>query len=587
MDGLTLAASVAELQCLIGGRIEKIQQPEKYELLLSVHTPGGSKKLLLSSSSENCRIHLTDEKRVSPIDAPNFLMLLRKHLTGARIRAIEQPNLDRIVLLQLDAFTELHDSASFTLACEIMGRYSNIILVDAEGVVLDAIRRVSPGMSSVRLVLPRVNYELPAVQEKLDPRQASPEQLEEKLIDSERPDKALSALLYGLSPTVAGFLIEYAESRLRFAFGEEYASVCSDKTRMASELSAEILSFYDDLLSCREKACILQRGSKRILLPFTPEPVLDDRIESFDSVSAAAEEFYRLRAQDESVKRRTASIDKVLTNAIQRLERKLDRFSLSIGDEDEIERLKLCGELLTAYMYAVPSGSREATVENYYLDPPAPVSIPLDPTRSAAENAQQYYKKYRKAKSARDIATVKYKETKDELEYLKGVYSDLSGCVTDSDFDEIRNELMLGGYIHVRSNAAKQFKLPPAKPLHFISSDGTDIYVGKNNTQNDRLTFKTAAADDIWLHTKDIHGSHVIIKALRKEIGDKTLLEAAELAAYYSQARSSSAVPVDYTRRKFVHKPSGAKPGMAIYTNNRTLYVTPSERTPEKLKKGK
>lgn len=582
MDGLTLAASVAELRALIGGKVEKIQQPEKYELLFAIHTSSGSKKLIISSSTENCRIHLTDEKRTSPIDAPNFLMLLRKHLLGARITAVEQPNLDRTVLIKFDAFTELHDSTCFTLACEIMGKYSNIILVDSEGNIVDAIRRVSASMSSVRLILPKLPYELPSLQEKIDPRKVTAEQIRDKLLVSDRPDKALSSLIYGLSPTVASLLIDHIENALHkgdlWLKKDDFGRM--NRENRIESLSEAITEFYDDLLSLREKPCILKRGDKCILLPFTP---CVDNVVQFSCLSEAADAFYRTRAEAESIHRRTASLEKVISNCIQRTERKAEKFALSIGDEQEIDRLRLYGELLTANMYALPARCREAVVENYYLDPPAKVVIPLDETMSPSDNAQQYYKKYRKAKSGREVALVMRKEALEEIDYLRGIYADLSQCLSDSDFDEIRSELAAGGY--VRAENKKKVKLPVSKPYHFVSSDGFEIYVGKNNTQNDKLTFKTASPDDLWLHTKDIHGSHVIIRSAGQAVPDQTLLEAAQLAAYYSQARNSSGIPVDYAFRKFVKKPSGAKPGMVIYSNNKTVYITPDPSLADRLRR--
>lgn len=557
MDGLTLAASVAEIRnALEGGRVEKLQQPEKYELLVSVHSKSGSHKLLISSSSENCRMHLTGEKRPSPIEAPNFLMLLRKHLTGARITGIEQPRHDRIVLIRFEGLTELSDSTSFTLVCEIMGRHSNIILLDKDGVIIDSIRRVSSGMSSVRLVLPKIQYELPPMQDKLDPQFVTNEELNALFEGAERRGKALSGAVCGLSPAVSSLLMERLEVDLR--------------TNDASSLSAAVTGFYSKLLSARFIPCIAERGEKKLLLPFAP---VDCTAKNYPTMGEAADEFYRQRAEGESVKRRTSSLEKVLTSAIARLERKADKFALAIGDEAEIERLKLSGELITANMYAIPERANEAVVDNYYTDPPERMRIELDSTLSASDNAQLYYKKYRKAKSARDIALVMQKETLEETEYLRGILASLSECMTDSDFEEVRAELAAGGY--VREHRKKQQKLPKAKPFSFKSSDGTEILVGKNNIQNDRLTFKESSPDDIWLHTKDIHGSHVILRCAGTEPSDEALLEAAQLAAYYSQARNAPSVSVDYTRRKFVKKPNGAKPGMVIYTHQKTLLCAP------------
>lgn len=565
MDGLTLACSAVELRRLIGGKIEKIQQPEKYELLFNVHSSLGNFKLLISASPENCRIQLTDEKRVSPIDAPNFLMLLRKHLLNARITSVEQPNLDRIVLIGFDNLNELRDDTKYCLVCEIMGKHSNIILLDSEGNIIDSIRRVSAGMSSVRLILPHLKYEAPPAQEKRNPLLASNKDFAETIM-APRPEKALSSVFYGLSSTIAGILIDSFDYD-----GFNHAEVGQKLKNFYSDLNKGIIS--DNTVT----PCIAKINGTDVLLPFKPNA---SEIKIFPSISAAADAFYRMRSENESIRRRTSSLEKIIANSIQRLERKIEKFSMSISDEAEIEKLRLYGELITASLYCIPPRSKSAAVNNYYIDPPQMTLIPLDDTLSAADNAQSYFKKYRKAKAARDTAIIQQAEALGELEYLKGIESDLSQCLTDSDFDEIRNELMLEGY--VKDQVKKRTKLPKAKPHHFVSSDGIDIFVGKNNTQNDRLTFKESSPEDTWLHTKDIHGSHVIIRC-PNEIPDLTLLEAAKLAAYFSQARNSSAVPVDFTRRRFVKKPSGAKPGMVIYTNHRTIYVTPERELIEKL----
>ncbi|MCH5279319.1 MAG: NFACT family protein [Christensenellaceae bacterium] len=563
MDGLTLAASIIELKKLIGGRIEKIQQPEKYELLFSVHSNGISSRILISSSPDNCRIQLTNEKRVSPIDAPMFLMLLRKHLLGARITDVLQPNLDRIVIFRFDTLNELSDRTSYHLICEIMGKHSNIILVDDMGNIIDAIRRVSPAMSSVRLILPKLKYEFPPIQEKSDPSKSTSDDFFKVLCSAARPEKALSVAFYGLSPGIASMLLAH----------------CGFDAANPTNAAKQLTKFYSNLLAGRFTPCILTVGSANTLLPFTPAT---GECRIFESMGDAADEFYRARSEGESIKRRTSALERIITNNIKRLERKMDNFSISICEDAEIERLRLYGELLTANMYSLPAPSKTAMVQNYYLDPPESVIIPLDDMLSVADNAQLYFKKYRKSKSAQEAAVVQRDAAASELKYFEGLYSDLAQCLTDSDLEEIRSELVQLGYIH--NSNRKRAKLPQSKPHRYQSSDGIEISVGKNNTQNDRLTFKQSSPEDTWLHTKDIHGSHVIIHK-SGEIPDTTLLEAAMLAAFYSQAKDSATVPVDYTKRRYVKKPSGAKPGMVVYTNQRTVYVTPERSRIETIKK--
>lgn len=568
MDGLTLAATIAELKCIVGSRIDKIQQPQKDELLLTIHGAAGNKRLLISASPDNYRIHLTDEKQTSPIDAPMFLMILRKYLGSSRIVSIEQFHTDRIVIIGFEAVNELYDLSRFRLICEFMGRHSNIVLVDSNDIVIDSIRRVTPAISTIRVVLPHVKYVFPPIQEKLDPMQATAADFANALSAADRPEKALCTKFYGLSPLVAGELLD--------ALGDGVHSI--------DELGERIAAFYCDLAAGRATPCIVGRelGKPSYLLPFTPSA---GNYRTFPSFCAAIEEFYRLRASNERIKRRTAAISHCISSNIQRIERKIDKFSLSICDYSEIERLKLYGELLIANAYSIRPHSDSARVYNYYCDPPEYVEIPLDGALSVFDNAQQYFKRYRKSKSAYSAAISQRDCALAELDYLSGVSASLELCSTDADLSEIYSELAEQGYIKPHQNSTRsKHKLPPSAPHRFISSDGITIFVGKNNRQNDLLTFKIASPSDLWLHAKDIHGSHVIIK-FTNDIPNRTLYEAAVLAAFYSQARLSGNVPIDYTLRKYVKKPSGAKPGMVIYTNQSTVYVAPDRQLVDKLKR--
>ncbi|MCR5610661.1 MAG: NFACT family protein [Clostridiales bacterium] len=567
MDGLSLSAVVYELKAVIGGRIEKVQQPERDELLISIHSTGGSNRLLISASPENCRILLTDEKKVSPVDAPAFLMLMRKYLTGARIVSVSQPNMDRVVEFGIETYSELHDAVRLTLVAEIMGRHSNIILIGDDGNVIDAIRRVGPSVSSARLVLPKLKYEYPPSRKKNDPREASPEDFERVLSDHAKPAQALSDNYYGLSPAVA--------SKLTEALGFPECGV--------SALSERLSVFYGDFTEGRFSPCIVTAGEKAVMtLPFIPKDT--DSVHRFTSMSEAVSAYYVSRAQDESIKRRTSSYEHIIRNAVSKLERKLMIFDDAISSEEENEKLKRYGELLTSNLYLIPHKTDKTVVTDYYSDPPVPVEIPLDAKLSAADNAQKYFSRYRKAKLARDHAVEMKEQTADELNYLDELLYTLSCCEGEAELNEIRQELIAGGYVSDDSKKQKKGaanKLPPSKPYSFTSRDGIKILVGKNNRQNDKLTMSTAYPDDVWLHTKDIHGSHVIIRRSGK-VPDATLYDAAMLAAYYSKARGSANVPVDYTEVKYVKKPSGAKPGMVIYSRQHTVYVTPD---PEHIKK--
>lgn len=572
MDGLTLTAVIYELSAIEGGRIEKVQQPERDELLISVHAAGGHYRLLASASPENCRLVLTDEKKLSPAEAPAFLMLMRKYLTGARISYIKQVNGDRIVTIGLECYSEMRDELKLTLVIEIMGRHSNIILLDEDGVIIDAIRRVSPSISSARLVLPHLKYEYPPSKAKLDPLKAGREDFLRVLETAARPERALSEKFYGLSPAVAGKLIE--------ALGSG-----------TDELADALCGFFADMSRGCFFPCVLTAdGRSTMTLPF--KPGAGEAYREYPTMSEAVNDFYASRSAEEALRRRTSSYEHIIRNAQLKLEKKLSIFSEAISGEEENEKLRLFGELITANLHAIPQRSEKAVVLNYYSEAPEYVEIPMDPLLSPADNAQRYYTKYRKAKLTRDHAMKAYKSAADELSYLDELLYTLSCCEGESELAEIRQELISGGYMKddpVKKNGAKAkgaMKLPASRPYAFVSRDGIDILVGKNNRQNDSLTLKIASPEDTWLHTKDAHGSHVIIKK-GGSIPDTTLYDAAQLAAYYSKARGSGNVPVDYTLVKYVKKPAGAKPGMVIYTHQHTVYITPDEEHIRKLNRNK
>lgn len=572
MDGLSLSAVVNELGILTGGRVEKVQQPERDELLISVHTAGGNRRLLISASSENGRITLTEEKKTSPVEAPAFLMLLRKHLTGARIVSVDQPNMDRVVVFEFETTSELRDKVPMRLVCEIMGKHSNIILVDDSDVIVDAVRRIGPSVSSARLVLPKVGYEYPPSKKKRDPRTADASDFADVLKDAVKPASALSENYYGLSPSVA--------SQLLTSIG--YPACGAEKA------GAELVGFYSDLASGKTSPCIVTAGGAYVCtLPFTPKD--GSAYIGYSSMSEAIDSFYAGRAAAESIKRRTSAYEKTIRSAISKLERKMDLFTESINGEKEIEKLRTNGDLIMANLYAIPARAKSAAVADYYSDPPTTAEIPLDPMLSAAENAQKYYSKYRKAKLSRDHALEMSVSTANEISYLEELLYTLSCCENESELNEIRSELISVGYIKEDASKGKKrssapMKLLQSKPHSFVSRDGCTVFVGKNNRQNDKLTFGTASHDDVWLHVKDAHGSHVIVKC-GGTISDTALYDAAMLAAYYSEARSSANVPVDYTLVKYVKKPSGAKPGMVIYTHQHTVFVTPDKVFTEQLSK--
>ena len=574
MDGLNLHASLIEMQQLIGGKIDKVQQPERDELLLGVHTANGNFKLLLSASAANTRAHLTQVKRTNPADAPMFCMLLRKRIAGGKIISVDQPNLDRVLVITIETRNDLGDLVPYQLISEIMGKHSNIVLVNERGLIVDAIRHVGVGMSNVRLILPGLPYELPPQQAKKNPLTASEADFALALSQEGRIDKRLSGAFFGLAPAMAAALAARVTEK----------TSCESLSELERSLLAESLFVFYRAFAAGEftpTLAVNEFGEPIAVYPFVPAGVLSRPAESigaaFDAYCAQHDVFERMQ-------RHGASVRRVLQNNIERCEKKLALYAEAMNATESMERCRLYGELLTANMHALRQNGKEAAVLNYYLDPPEMVEIPLDPRFSVGDNAQRYYKKYQKMKAARDMAGAQREQALTEVAYLEGQLDNLGKCVSDTELAELVDELREQGYLKREKGAKKPQKHAATKPMCFASSDGrARIYVGKNNRQNDALTLRFAEGNDIWLHTKNIPGSHVIIKC-EGELSEQTLFEAALLAAYYSRARGSENVPVDYTPRKYVKKPAGAKPGMVIYTTNRTAYVTPDEASIKALK---
>ncbi|MEN6471790.1 MAG: NFACT RNA binding domain-containing protein [Clostridiaceae bacterium] len=567
MDGLNLAASAAEIRAaLTGGKIDKIYQPEKDELLLHVRAGGENHKLLLSASAAHGRAQLTNAKRVNPVDAPMFCMLLRRRILGGRIVAVEQPDLDRTLILRVEAENELGDKEVYALVCEIMGKHSNLMLLSGANIILDAIRHVGAGVSNVRFILPGLSYAPPPAQDKKNPLFASESDFYAALHGTGRLDKALSNAFFGLSPAMAQSLARCTVD------GNELGEL---REAQKAELAGALGAFYERLAQGEFDPCVAldNYGEPAGVYPFVPKD-MEFRREA--TLGAALDAYYERLDAAERMARRGASVRKILQNNIARMEKKLSLYNDALGSEEESEKLRLFGELITANLHAIKKGASEAALFNYYLDPPQAVMVTLDARYSPAQNAQRYFKKYQKAKAAREMAVKQRGQALEELSYLEGQLDNLDKCNTDAELFELHEELVTLGYVKREKTKQKPQKLPPSKPVCYLSSEGTEIYVGRNNAQNDYLTLRFADGEDYWLHVKDIPGSHVIVKS-GGEPGRETLFEAALLAAYFSKARGGSNVAVDYTPRKYVKKPSGAKPGMVIYTTNKTAYVTPDE----------
>lgn len=575
MDGLSLYSAMNELnKRLAGGKIDKIQQTDKEELLLMVRSLGQTYRLLINASAADNRVQLTELKKQAPSEAPMFCMLLRKRIAGGKIVRFEQERLDRVLKISIETYNDLGDLSVFALYCELMGKHSNIILVNEKGVIVDAIKHVGLGMSSVRFVMPGLEYSAPPAQDKQDPSVAAAADFSAALsMAGMSIAKALSNAFFGLSPAVAAQLVA------RYTDKTECTQL-SEAER--EELAERLAAFYADMAQGKEKASAVLNalGETEAVYPFA---ISGSGIKLYDSIGEALDSLYINNDRREWAKRHGASARKVLQNNIERCEKKLALYADALNSGEQMEKCRLYGELLTANLHSLKSGTDTAAVDNYYADPVERIAIPLDRQLTPGENAQRYYKKYQKLKAARDMAIVQREQTLSELNYLEGQLDNLTKCTAENELSELIEELKEQGYIKRDKGGKKKMKLAASKPMHFVSSTGADIYVGKNNRQNDELTLRFASPNDIWMHTKNIPGSHVIVKGASEQ-DTATMTEAALLAAYYSRARGSENVAVDYTPRKYVKKPAGAKPGMVIYTTNKTAYVTPSEEAVAGLK---
>lgn len=575
MDGLSLYSAMNELnKRLAGGKIDKIQQTDKEELLLMVRSLGQTYRLLINASASDNRVQLTELKKQAPSEAPMFCMLLRKRIAGGKIVRFEQERLDRVLKISIETYNDLGDLSEFALYCELMGKHSNIILVNEKGVIVDAIKHVGLGMSSVRFVMPGLEYSAPPAQDKQDPSKASAGDFSMAMrMVGMGIAKALSNAFFGLSPAVAAQLVA------RYTDKTECTQL-SEAER--EELAERLAAFYADMAQGKEKASAVLNalGETEAVYPFA---IAGGGIKLYDSIGEALDGLYINSDRREWAKRHGASARKVLQNNIERCEKKLALYADALNSGEQMEKCRLYGELLTANLHSLKSGTDTAAVDNYYADPVERIAIPLDRQLTPGENAQRYYKKYQKLKAARDMAIVQREQTLSELNYLEGQLDNLTKCTAENELSELIEELKEQGYIKRDKGGKKKMKLAASKPMHFVSSTGADIYVGKNNRQNDELTLRFASPNDIWMHAKNIPGSHVIVKGANEQ-DTATMTEAALLAAYYSRARGSENVAVDYTPRKYVKKPAGAKPGMVIYTTNKTAYVTPSEEAVAGLK---
>ena len=555
----------------LGARVNQIYQPNRDELVLVLRTFEGAKKLLLSSRANSPRVNFCVKTPVNPAQPPMFCMLLRKRLGGGKLVNVRQEGCDRVLFLDFECTNELGDLEVLSIVCEIMGMYSNLIVINRDtGVIVDALKRVDLTVSSRRFVLPNIRYELPEPQNKLNILVHTPEEIlaAAKNLEAEMPlSKALLRVIEGISPIVAREL----EFRVMEGATNRVEGVLTDKL---TERLGELKSLTE---SCSGKPCVVYREDGRPM-DFCFMPVLQYggylKAEETDGFSATVDGFYEERDARERMRVKSHSLQKLLSNLIDRTSRKINKQRAELSQCGNREQLRICGDLLHANLYRIERGAEYADVENYYDENGAVMRIKLNPAISPAANAQRYYKEYQKAKTAETVLAEQIEKGQAELEYLESVADAVNRSDSERELSQIREELTEQGYL--RQPRGKQQKLQKLPPKEYTTSDGFTVLVGRNNRQNDLLTLKTASKTDLWFHTKDIHGSHVILKTDGRQPGEKALLEAARLAAYHSKARESSNVPVDYTLVKYVSKPAGAKPGMVIYVNNKTLYVDPA-----------
>lgn len=583
LDGAFLSCIRRELESVaIGARVDKIAQPSRDELVLHLRWRGDSGKLLISAGAGNARIHFTASSPENPKQPPMFCMLLRKHLAGARFSGVRQVGLDRILLLDFETTNELGDPVTITLAVEIMGRYSNIILVGAEGKVIDAIKRIDLETSSVRQVLPGMRYTLPPEQDKLSLLETTPEAIIDR-VQSGRDvalSKALMDALQGVSPLLC------REISCRAVGGQDYA-VSELANHHIKGLRSTLRWLIDTLMNGPIQPVMLFT-EQNIPKEFSFIPVTQYgkamQMREYADCSQLLDAFYSERDLAERMRQRSGDLLRLLANTADRITRRLAAQKEELLECANREQLKMKGDLISANLYTIQKGDSKAKLVNFYDENQAEIDIPLEVMLTPAQNAQRYYALYRKADTAEKKLTGLIAQGEQELTYIDSVFDALTRAKSEAELEAIRGELASSGYLRrqTRGKAQKQEKL---SPIQYISDDGFMIFVGRNNLQNDQLTLRDSQNRDIWLHTQKIPGSHTIIVTEGREVPKSTIEQACILAAYNSRARESSKVPVDFTLVKYVKKPSGAKPGMVIYDHFETVIVDPDPVLAERLRK--
>lgn len=574
LDGITIHALVDELKNkLTGGRLLKIAQPENDELLLTVRVEKDQYKLLISAGASLPLMYITENNKPSPLTAPNFCMLLRKHLNNAKIIDIYQPGLERIINFKVEHYNDMGDLCHKLIIVELMGKYSNIIVTDTDGKIVDSIKHISSNVSSVREVLPGRTYFIPDTTHKADPLTITEDGFVSKIKECQMPaSKAIYSSFTGISPIIAEEMCYRADID-----SEKPANVLE-----VSETDALWESFYSIIECIRlnkfQPNIIFDTDGQDFIpkefAPFTLSLFSDSKsqVTYIDSISEVLEQFYNKKSVVTRIRQKSSDLRRIVQTTLEKDYKKYDIQSKQLKDTLKKDKYKIYGELITAFGYGVDPGADKLVAQNYY-DNNTEITIPLDKDLSAMENAKKYFDKYSKLKRTAEALETIIVETSDEISHLESIMNSLDIALTEDDLKEIKEELIQSGYIRRKSSDKKsKYK---STPFHYISSDGYDIYVGKNNIQNEELTFKVANGGDWWFHSKTFPGSHVIVKSNGEELPDNTFEEAARLAAYYSKGREQDKVEIDYIQRKHVKKVAGSKPGFVIYHTNYSMAISP------------
>ena len=567
-DGITIACLRKELSDrLVGGRITKIVQPEADELLLTIKNNAAQYRLLLSASASLPLVYLTEKSKNAPMTAPGFCMLLRKHLGGGRITAVTQPSLERILRFEIEHLDEMGDLCRKYLIAELMGKHSNLIFCREDGTILDSIKHVSLAVSSVREVLPGRTYFIPHTQDKLDPLTASPAEMIEAVCAKPAPlGKAIYTSLTGFSPAMA-------EELCHRSFLESARPAAALENRERDMLQHQLLRLMENIKGEDFTPRIYYNGKEPAEFSAVPLTMYEDLdAQSFEDMSGLLESYYAVKNTLTRIHQKSADLRRIVQTALERTRKKYALQLKQLQDTEKREKYKVWGELIHTYGYGVPEGARSMQALNYYTN--EEITIPLDSTLTAQENAKRYFDKYGKLKRTFEAVTKLLEETRNEIEHLESIQTALDMALTEEDLAPVREELVEYGYIRRKSgrNSGKKPKLS-SRPYHYLSSDGFDIYVGKNNFQNDELTFQFASGNDWWFHAKGVPGSHVILKSEGRELPDRAFEEAGRLAAYYSKNRGGDKVEIDYVEKKHVKKPGGGKPGFVVYYTNYSLVI--------------